>query len=55
MPDASRGLILEQQVQDAQDNRDAAGDAQCEAERLYRDAFDAADRSDLVTEQATLL
>ena len=55
MPDASRGLVLEQQVQDAQDSRDAARDAAREAERLYREAFDAADRSDLVTEQATLL
>ncbi|RKF12449.1 hypothetical protein D6850_17395, partial [Roseovarius spongiae] len=55
MPDASRGLVLEQQVRDAQDSRDSARDAQREAERLYREAFDAADRSDLVTEQATLL
>ncbi len=55
MPDASRGLLLEQKVQDAQDSRDAARDAARESERLYREAFDAADRSDLVTEQATLL
>ncbi|MEM9843380.1 MAG: AAA family ATPase [Pseudomonadota bacterium] len=55
MPDASRGLVLEQQVQDAQDSRDAARDAAREAERLYLEAFDAADRSVLVTEQATLL
>lgn len=55
MPDTSRGPVLEQQVQDAQGSRDTARDAAREAERLYRDAFDAADRSDLVTEQATLL
>jgi uncharacterized protein YhaN len=55
LPDASRGPVLEQQVQDAQDSRDAARDAAREAERLYSEAFDAADRSDLATEQATLL
>ena len=35
--------------------RDTARDAQREADRLYREAFQAADRSDLATEQATLL
>jgi len=55
MPDATRGPELEQALQDAQLARDAARDAQTEAQRLYREAFEAADRSDLATEQATLL
>ena len=55
MPDATRSTELEQAQQDAQLTRDAARDAQREADRLYREAFQAADRSDLATEQATLL
>lgn len=55
MPDANRGTELEQLRMDAQINRDAARDAHREAERVYRDAFEAAERADLVTEQATLL
>jgi hypothetical protein len=55
MPDATRGAELEQALKDAQDARDTARDAQREAIRLYREAFEAADRSDLATEQATLL
>lgn len=55
MPDATRPTELEQAQQDAQLTRDAARDAQREADRLYREAFQAADRSDLATEQATLL
>lgn len=55
MPDATREAELQQALNDAQDNRDTARDAQREADRLYREAFEAADRSDLATEQATLL
>lgn len=55
MPDATRGVELEQALKDAQDSRDNARDAQREAARLYREAFEAADRSDLATEQAILL
>ncbi|ASM75261.1 MULTISPECIES: AAA family ATPase [Roseobacteraceae] len=55
MPDATRAAELEQALKDAQDSRDTARDAQREAARLYREAFEAADRSDLATEQATLL
>ncbi len=55
MPDATRALVLEQELKDSQECRDSARDAQREAERLYREAFAAADRSDLATERATLL
>ncbi|MEO9777579.1 MAG: AAA family ATPase [Sedimentitalea sp.] len=55
MPDATRAPELEQALQDAQLARDTTRDAQTEAHRLYRVAFEAADRSDLATEQATLL
>lgn len=55
MPDATRATELERALQDAQLTRDTARDAQREADRLYREAFEAADRSDLATEQATLL
>ena len=55
MPDATRATELEQALQDVQLTRDTARDAQREADRLYREAFQAADRSDLATEQATLL
>ncbi|MEX1663120.1 AAA family ATPase [Thioclava sp. 15-R06ZXC-3] len=55
MPHATRAAELELALKDVQDSRDTARDAQREAARLYRDAFEAADRSDLATEQATLL
>lgn len=55
MPDATRAAELEQALQDVQVTRDTARDAQRDADRLYREAFEAADRSDLATEQATLL
>ena len=55
MPDATRAGRLAQETQDAQEARDTARDAAREAARLYDDAFAAADRSDLATEQATLL
>lgn len=55
MPDATRAAELEQALNDAQTSRDTARDAQQEADRLYREAFEAADGSYLATEQATLL
>jgi uncharacterized protein YhaN len=55
MPDATRAAALKLALQDVQLTRDSARDAQREADRLYREAFQAADRSDLATEQATLL
>ncbi|MGO4910548.1 AAA family ATPase [Pseudorhodobacter sp. W20_MBD10_FR17] len=55
MPDATRAAYLEQALKDMQEARDTARDAQREAARLYREAFEAVDRSDLATEQATLL
>ena len=55
LPDATRASELEQALTDAQDERDAARDVQREAGRIYREAYEAADRSDLATEQATLL
>ena len=55
LPDATRKVELDQELQDAQETRDAARDAKNEAERLYREACEAADRSDLATEEATLL
>ena len=55
LPNATRTTELEQATTDAQVSRDTARDAQREAERLYREAFEAADRSDLATEQAILL
>ena len=55
MPDITRAKELEQALQDVQLTRDSARDAQREADRLYSEAFQAADRSDLATERATLL
>ena len=55
MPDTTRAKELEQALQDVQLTRDSARDAQREADRLYSEAFLAADRSDLETERATLL
>lgn len=54
-PDATREAELEQELRDAQDLRDTARDAKMEAERLHREACDAAAPIDLVTEEATLL
>ena len=54
LPHATRAAELEQLLKDAQVERDNARDTQREAERLYREAFEAADGSSLVTEQATL-
>ncbi|SFE47224.1 Uncharacterized protein YhaN [Sulfitobacter brevis] len=54
LPDAARATELEQNVTDAQNIRDTALGALRDAQRLYDDAFNAADRSDLATEQATI-
>ena len=54
LPHATRAAELEQLLKDAQIERDNARDAQRKAERLYREAFEAADGSSLLTEQATL-
>lgn len=54
LPNASRAAEVQQLLNDAQAARDFSRDAHREATRLYQEAFDAADRSDLATEQATL-
>ena len=54
LPLATRAAELEQLLADAQIARDSARDTQREAERLYVEAFEVADNSGLVTEQATL-
>ncbi|SDX58635.1 AAA family ATPase [Litoreibacter albidus] len=54
LPDATRMAELAQAVTDAQDLRDTARDAEREAARVHRATLEAADRSDLATEQATL-
>lgn len=55
LPDATREAELQQELEDAQAARDQARDASVEKERLYREAYNAADNSGLVTEQATIL
>jgi chromosome segregation protein len=55
LPDATRGASVQQLLDDAQAVRDLALGAHREAIRLYQEAFDADDRSDLATEQATIL
>ncbi|MBT0955830.1 AAA family ATPase [Alphaproteobacteria bacterium KMM 3653] len=54
LPDAGRAMELAQASEDAQSARDAARDVEREADRLYREAFDADDQSALVTRQAVL-
>ncbi|WP_299478126.1 AAA family ATPase [uncultured Roseibium sp.] len=54
LPDATREAETQQELDDAQTARDAARDAAVEKERLYREAYNAADNSELVTEQATV-
>lgn len=54
MPDATRAAELDRAAQDAMADRDTALTARREADRLYREAYEATDRSDLATEQATL-
>jgi uncharacterized protein YhaN len=55
LPDATRAAAVQQLLDDAQEARDLALGAHREAIRLYQEAFDADDHSDLVTEQATIL
>lgn len=54
LPNASRAAEVQQLLDDAQIARDLSRDAHREATRLYKEAFDATDRSDLDTEQATI-
>ena len=55
LPDVTREAELQQELDDAQTARDAALKEMNEKERLYEEAFHAADDSDLITEQATIL
>ena len=55
LPDVTREAELQQELDDAQTARDAALKEMNEKERLYEEAFHAADNSDLITEQATIL
>jgi uncharacterized protein YhaN len=55
LPNASRGAEIKQLLADAQVARDKVFQAHNEAKRLYQEAFGAADRSELLTEQATIL
>lgn len=54
LPEATREADLQQELEDAQKARDAARDASVEKERLFQEAYSAADNSELVTEQATI-
>lgn len=54
LPNASRAAEVQQLLDDTQITRDLVRDAHREATRHYQEAFDAADRSDLATEQATI-
>ena len=55
LPNDTRKAELEQELQDAQELRDTVRAAWIEAQRIYDEACDAAERSDLATEAATLL
>ena len=55
LPDATREAVLEQDLTDAQQLRDTAFAEMKECERIHKDAFNATERSDLSTEEATLL
>ncbi|EAV41043.1 hypothetical protein SIAM614_29976 [Stappia aggregata IAM 12614] len=55
LPDATREAELQQELDDAQEARDRARDESFEKDRLYREAYNAADNSDFITEQATIL
>lgn len=55
LPNVTREAELQQELDDAQTARDAALKEMNEKERLYEEAFHAADNSDLITEQATIL
>lgn len=54
LPDASRAAAVQQILEDAQSARETRRDEYREAERLYQAAFEAADRSELATERATI-
>ncbi len=55
LPDVTRAAEVQQILNDAQVARDLTRDAQIDATRLYQAEFDAEDRSELATEQATIL
>lgn len=55
LPDATREAELLQELDDAQEARDRSRDASVERDRLYSEAYNAADNSGVVTEQATIL
>lgn len=55
LPDTTRAAELLQELDDAQEARDRSRDASVERDRLYSEAYNAADNSDLVTEHATIL
>ena len=55
LPNATREAELQQELDDAQEARDRARDESVEKDRLYREAYNAAENSNLVTEQATIL
>jgi uncharacterized protein YhaN len=54
LPNASRAAEVQQLLSDTQEARDHALNTRRDTARLYQEAFDAADRSELATEQATL-
>lgn len=54
LPNTSRAAEVQQLMVDAQATRDLTFEMHHEAKRLYQEAFDAADRSELATEQATI-
>ena len=54
-PDPTRAAALEQARAEAETARDMARDALRDADQQYNAAFEASDRSDLATEEATLL
>ncbi len=55
LPNATREAELQQELDDSQTVRDAARDQSNEKKRLYDEAYNAADNSALITEQATIL
>jgi uncharacterized protein YhaN len=55
LPNTTREAELEQELDDSQTARDSARDLSNEKKRLYDEAYRAADNSELVTEQATIL
>ena len=55
LPDVTRAAAVQQILADAIDTRETSRDAHRDATRFYDEAFDADDRSELATEQATIL